>query len=358
MYRTNAQPKPRAFMTCRHLNMFILLFSPLLSSAADLEITDFSNGQICWSNTLPNAVYDVEWRASLTRGDWSNRIDSLNNISSTDSVIRVDVPQFYRVTATTYTEATTSNECYQMYAEALLDAAVALPEEISTELLPLLPESPGTQWRTFTNWIDGSTSQWVKVNTMLYQGGMNWNSRLTNGAVTLTNTLPNQIWVTPHPQLHDLCTAYTGSHQRLRMQKALGLPPRSGEYGVVEFFIDPKYLFRPAPDPSVFDCSAGLAPSASSPYLTENKFHGISEGYAAWYRDHCDHTGYEATNNLNYSWPWTRLGYTYDYANGPNRPFGLSEYVIIDPGQPEYFGEGLQVPLYVEAKYPAETYGD
>lgn len=336
-----------------------LICCPLLSGAEDLKIDSFSGGQIVWSNTVPDAVYQIEWRAALTRGDWSNRTDSLRNITSTNSLIQIDVPQFYRVTATSYIEETNSDACYQMYSNALLDAAVALPEEISTELLPLLPSSAGTEWRTFTNWIDGTTSQWVKVNTMLYRGsaGWKWNSLLIEGAVTMTNGWSDEIWVTPHPQLYDLCTAYTGPHQRLRMQKALGLPPRSGDYGVVEFFVDPKYLFRPAPDPSVYDCSAGLVPNATDPYLTANPFQGISEGYAAWYRSNYDYSGYEATNDLNASWPWTRLGYTYDYANSPNHPVGLSEYVIIDPSQTQYWGSGLAVPLYIEAKYPAETYG-
>jgi len=189
--------------------------------------------------------------ASLTRGDWSNHMDSFTGISGTDDVFHVDVPQFYRVTATTHLEETNSAVCYQMYSNALLDAAIALPEEMSTDLIPLLPESPGTEWKTFTNWVDGTTSPWIKVNTLLYRGpeGWTWNSLLVEGEVTLTNGWSNEIWITPHPQLYNVCMAYTGTHQRLRIQKALGLPPRSGDYGVVEFFIDPKYLFRPTPDP-------------------------------------------------------------------------------------------------------------
>jgi hypothetical protein len=323
--RKNTQLK--IFMKHHSLIPCFLLCSALLSGATDLKIDSFSDGQISWSNTVPNAVYQVEWRNALSRGGWTNRTDSLVGIMSTNPVIHVEVPQFYRVTATSYPEETNSEACYQMYSNALLDAAIALSKEMSTDLLPLLPETPGTEWRTFTNWVDGTTSQWVKVNTMLYRGpaGWTWNSLLVEGEITLRNDWSNEIWVTPHPQLYNLCKAYSGTHQRLRMQKALGLPPRSGDYGVVEFFVDPKYLFRPAPDPSVVDRSAGLAPESSSPYLAENPFQGISEGYAAWYRDNYNNSGYEATNDLHSSWPWTRLGYTYDYANVPNRPVGLSE---------------------------------
>jgi hypothetical protein len=336
----------------------LLLFSTT-SGGSELEIDRLSGGTLRWSNTVPNAVYQVECRAELTRGVWSNQIDTLRPIISTNAIIEVDIPQYFRITATTYLEETDEAACYQMYSNALLDAAIALPEEISTDLLPLLPESPGTEWRTFANWVDGTTSQWVKVNTMLYRGdaGWTWNSLLVEGEVTLTDGWSNEIWITPCPQLRELCAAYTGTHQRLRMQKALGLPPRSGDYGVVEFFIDPKYLFRPTPDRSVVDCSAGLASATSRPYLTESEAQGVTAHYADWFRNNYDYSGYEATNDLNASWPWTRLGYTYDYANTPNHPVGLSEYVIIDPSQTQYWGTSLSIPLYVDGKYNAETYG-
>jgi hypothetical protein len=46
---------------------------------------------------------------------------------------------------------TDSAECYARYSNALLNAAVALPEEISTRLRPVTTNTPGTDWRMFTS---------------------------------------------------------------------------------------------------------------------------------------------------------------------------------------------------------------
>ena len=75
-------------------------------------------------------------------------------IQGTQSEFGVSVPMFYRIKGVSYPEATDSTECYARYSNALLNAAVALPEEISTRLRPVTTNTPGTDWRTFTNWVE------------------------------------------------------------------------------------------------------------------------------------------------------------------------------------------------------------
>ncbi len=325
--------------------------------AADVEIGSLSDGVLTWSNTLYNAVYQVEWASSLLSGDWTNTWAGQRNLASTNPTLQVSVPLFYRVSGISYPEETNSSECYNMYSNALLDAKDALPSEVSDRLLPITTNSLATEWRLFTNWVDSTTSRWVKVVTMQWSGGWTWNSLLLTGMVTMSNGWSAELWVTPYPQLYEVCTEYHGSNQRLCMQKALGLPPREGAYGVVEFFIDPKYLFRPAPDAEINDTSAGLAEDAASPYLHANPIRGVAQGFVDWFRDTYNSRGYNATNDLNSSWPWTRLGYTYDYANTPNRPVGLSEYVVPNASQTNYWGPELIIPIYVDTKTAAEDYG-
>jgi hypothetical protein len=55
-----------------------------------------------------------------------------------------------------------------------------------------------------------------------------------------------------------------------------------------------------------------------------NGLQGISPGFAAWFNDTINTRGYAATN-LNNSWPWTRLGYTYDYENAATLLSGYGE---------------------------------
>jgi hypothetical protein len=332
----------------------LLCATSVIASASELGTITLSNGTLSWTNS-PDTIYEIQWKPRLTETNWNTQWPSSPHV--TGEILQVDMPHFFRISAQTYPEQTNSAECYAMYSNALLDAKSALITEISTDLLPLIQEAEGTQWRTFTNWVDGSTSQWVKVSTMQGEDSWKWSTLLQPGPVTLTNGYSSEIWVTPFPELHDLCKNYSGSNQRLRMQKALGLPPKDGEFGIIEFFIDPKYIFRPTPDCEVNDTSAGLAVSNTTHHLAPNSLHGISEGYAQWFQDNYTYSGYEATNDLNHCWPWTRLGYTYDYANVPTSPFGLSEYVIPDASQESLWGTGLTIPIYVEARYSAETYG-
>jgi len=324
-----------------------------LSSA---QILSYGNGQITWSNQA-DAVFDVEWASSLTLPDWTNSWDSLTAISSTDTVIDVGIPMFFRVDTHIYEEVTNSDACYAAYSNALLDSKVALAGEISHTLWPVSTNTPGTEWRLFTNWVDHTTSLWVRTCALKYAAGWTWDTLLAPGTQTMMNGFSGDVWVTLYPQLFDLCADYKGSHQLLRMEKALGLPPRDGAYGVAEIFIDPKYLFRPAPDTAINDTSAGLADGPNVPYLTANSLQGISPGYVDWYKETYDSRGYDATNELNNCWPWTRLGYTYDYANVPTRPYGLSEYVIVNPSATNFWGDGLVVPFFVDKKTAAELYG-
>ncbi|MEI7436892.1 MAG: hypothetical protein WCL16_08835, partial [bacterium] len=224
------------------------------------------------------------------------------------------------------------------------------------QLRPVTTNTPGTDWRTFTNWVDGTTSRWVRVTTMQFTGGWNWINLLTVGAHTMSNGSAAEIWITLYPDVRQLLASYTGTNRTLRMEKALGLPPRSGTYGVAEFYVDPKFLFRPAVSPDTHSPSAGLVPEEATPYLVPNALQGISSGYAAWFKDTFNSRGYAATN-LNSSWPWTRLGYTYDYENSANSPVGLSEYVVPGCSNTNYWGGDLIIPIYVDATYPAASYG-
>lgn len=340
------------------LNRVMILFalSAALAQAQEIQIQETA-GQLAWNNALSNAVYKVEWSADLQSGAWFSSWNSLTGIQSDAASITAAVPLVYRVVAQQYNELTDLDACYARYSNALHDAQNARPEEISTTLRPLRTNTPGLVWQTFTNWVDGTTSRWIKVASFKYTISWSWTNLLTVGPHTFSNGLSMELWVTPYPDLKNVCQAYRGTNRVLRMQKALGLPPQAGTYGVAEIFIDPKYLLRPAPDPGVGGISCGLAPDDTAPFLSANALQGCSAGFVAWYAATYDSRGYAATNNLNNCWPWTRLGYTYDWENAPNSPYGLSEYYMPNCSETQFWGNALVIPLYVESRYPAETYG-
>ena len=108
------------------------------------------NGTLSWTNGLINGAYEVQWSPSLTGAVWTNSWSQQQSIQGTHSVFTVTVPMFYRIKGWAFPEVTDSAECYARYSNALLDAAVALPEEVTTQLRPVATNTPGTDWRTFT----------------------------------------------------------------------------------------------------------------------------------------------------------------------------------------------------------------
>jgi hypothetical protein len=101
----------------------------------------------------------------------------------------------------------------------------------------------------------------------------------------------------------------------LRLEQLLGLPPENGKTKFVELWVSPKDLFRPSPDPEVSDHEAELNFPESDRFIT------VNEEYRQWFLS-LKQRSYGADG-----YPWTRLGYTYDWGN-PNHEIGVSEFVI------------------------------
>jgi hypothetical protein len=80
-------------------------------------------------------------------------------------------------------------------------------------------------------------------------------------------------------------------------------------------WVSPNDLFRPSPDPEISDHEAELDFPESRRYVT------VSQSHRKWINDLIQ-TSYGPDG-----YPWTRLGYTYDWGN-PADEIGLSEFVI------------------------------
>jgi hypothetical protein len=107
----------------------------------------------------------------------------------------------------------------------------------------------------------------------------------------------------------------------------LGLPPANGKDRVVEMWVPLNGMFRPSPDPEIDDTSAGLDFPP-----------GTSQMHMDWITD------LRATSYGPDGYPWTQLGYTYDWAPDSNE-VGLSELVV---------EQGTMVQ--VESVTPQDTY--
>ena len=103
-------------------------------------------------------------------------------------------------------------------------------------------------------------------------------------------------------------------------------------------WVDPKFLFRPTPDPEISDHEAGL----TSPF--SDRFIKVEEKHKVWLNEKRNDS-FKKESNEKYdknAQPWTALGYTYDWGN-PQTEVGLSEFVI--EGNPEKLAESSSVEV-------------
>ena len=96
----------------------------------------------------------------------------------------------------------------------------------------------------------------------------------------------------------------------LRLAQYLGLPPDTPKDRIALMWVKMSDLKRPSMDPEIDDRVAQLTWSE-----------GADEEYRTWFEANMDYsdTGY----------PWTRLGYTYDWGNTENE-VGASEYILAE----------------------------
>jgi len=238
-----------------------------------------------------------------------------------------------------------------------LFGAVALhaqqPFERKTEVTPTQPLAGETQslWGTYERAI---------FDSAVYQ---RWNVRplrpLTPDAngnvlvVTLTSkdgevgaTLPvgtYGAWVTGVPEVQTICRAFHGD-VAMQLRELLGLPPDADTTRFIVLTVAASDLFRPTPDDRIsttYPCT--LNPDATLPSDCGNKFpDGTTAAHYQWmaienFYLHSVPNGY----------PWTHLGYTYNWAPGADR-YGASEYVI-RPNAKAVIVSKATVPEYCKA---------
>ncbi len=190
------------------------------------------------------------------------------------------------------------------YTRAVADAAVAERSEISRDLIAITEDNGSLRWRgapgdrevlvvTWTSWTGYDASVGAPMATA------------------------REIWVTAAPEITDFCRRHQVMPRdvTLRMEQLLGLPPGTGKDRFVEMWVDPDDLFRPSPDPEITDHEAELGFPGSPGFVT------VSPSHVAWFDD------LRASSYGPDGYPWTRLGYTYDWAD-PHHEVGLSEFVV------------------------------
>jgi len=261
-------------------------------------------------------------------------------------------------------------EAKAAYLAALRDAAVTEQREISRNLLAIVPnEDPVNTAR-----LKGGSLVWegepgrsrILVAAVMSRDSYDWYYRANLESRNPEYVLAKSLWVTAVPELRNFFRGgifgpgWAVIPTPLRVKQLLGLHPAFDYDVILEMFVDPNDLFRPSPDPEITDHEAELAypaagavdffpsrgfvtwifPRDRNPFLIlrtdvffkDSKW-APAQTYPEWFSDRAD-TIYavgDENNPATWGWPWTRLGYTYDWGDSDDH-VGLSEFVIrIDP---------------------------
>jgi hypothetical protein len=194
----------------------------------------------------------------------------------------------------------------QLYAAALQDAKVAEPSEIVDTLTAITPDNAALTWQedrvlvvTWTSWkgYDGLVGQETTLRREVWvAAGGGGGGGGGGGAATDTTPLI------------------------LRLEQLLGLPVNNGKTRFVQMWVNPADMLRPSPDGEVDDTVADLEMPGPERFPSQQEY----EFHRDWFNLQLSLQAYDDPSK---GYPWTRLGYTYDWGN-PESEVGLSEFVI------------------------------
>jgi hypothetical protein len=192
----------------------------------------------------------------------------------------------------------------EKYQSAILDAMITDSNEISNSLISVIKSN--------------SYIKWQNVENKDYVMALTFTKYISSFPVgQQIETKWGEVWVTMVPEMFDFFKNYqisTDSSLQLRIQQLLGLPATKDEQYLIEIWVKPEDLFRPSPDNEITDSRADLVFPKD-----------VKSDYVVWYNSNVVSSYFTETQGTKY--PWTRLGYTYDWGN-PSNEKGLSEFVL------------------------------
>jgi hypothetical protein len=190
------------------------------------------------------------------------------------------------------------------YGEAIADAAYPKPLEIDTNLIAISTASELLIWKTIRNEQYVLMVAW-KEDASFYR----------NSVDTIFDTGTRPIWVSASPELKRRLHLLNPKDTVLRLNQLLGLPPDSKYQYFVEFWVRPQDLFRACPDAEITDrqCSTCFPKDVASNHVKWINETRIKSYYSC---------------SLYSQYPWSQLGYTYDWNPHNHTHIGISEFVI------------------------------
>lgn len=203
---------------------------------------------------------------------------------------------------------------FEGYLQAVHDMALAEPVEVVNTLDPVPATGPVT------------VVSWIRQDQLKNFPGNTGDTVIAAG----------DMWVTLAPHLQKFCQDFTSlrsaNPQRtvLRLEQRLGLPPAASKTHFLELQIatptDGESLFRPCSDPDVTSTSCALG----GPLECAPRDELCRARADFFYRQYYSAYG----TKLPVEYPWTSLGYTFDWAQKATGKGGRFDFVRV--GESEY----------------------
>ena len=210
------------------------------------------------------------------------------------------------------------------YRSAVKDAMYPEQKDVYDKLIPITKKNNNLIWKT----ID--CNEYVLM--VSWKGSKKYYEPYLNPDSTFYPTGGYPIWVSAAPQLLNRMKTEKYSDPDRRLKELLGLPPNSEYNYFIEFWVKAEDLFRPCPDNEVTDTKCDVC-------FPDN----VDSTYKAWINASRIDRYYPCS--LYKQYPWTALGYTYDWNPNNKSHVGLSEFVI-----------GKNKEIKIAAIYTTEEY--
>jgi len=217
---------------------------------------------------------------------------------------------------------------WEGYCKAVAETKYPQQSRISRTLVPIVEATQGLTWQ------NGAVLMVSWSKSAYFNQGMVGNPYTASFG---------PMWLTATPFLQQFCQGLhlSGDALRLRLAQRLGIPPNTQNDVFVGVWAQPASFFRPCADPEITDseCEVNLttAPSPTDgtcPWAnsfsgqTSNSFVTVSQSHLNWM---CSNWTSTYTGDPTKSYPWTALGYTYDWGNSQGI-IGESEFVLPQNG--------------------------
>ncbi len=192
-----------------------------------------------------------------------------------------------------------------IYQQAIMDAMYPRAENVYDNLVSITKDNKDLVWKE----VNGETYLLVvtwKGDDTYFKPFLNWG---------YYNTQRWPLWVTTAPQLLEFMKKEKPADANRRLKQLLGLPPNSTYNYFVELWVKPEDLFRPCPDKEITDSKCDVCFTATA-----------DSTYKAWVNNTRIDRYYPC--ELYKQYPWTALGYTYDWNPKNKTHVGMSEFVI------------------------------